>query len=59
MQQITRDLMPVTHGICSFVQPQQNCEKPIRAIFILCRSRPAKAGHKDAGLDQIGSSRHG
>ena len=33
MRDLLRDLAPVTYAICSFVHPQQNCEKPIRTIF--------------------------
>jgi len=40
---VTCDLAPVTYGICSFVHPQQNCEKLIRAIFFVPR-RAGKSG---------------
>jgi len=55
---VTLDVAPVTYAICSFVRPQQNCEKRF-ALSLLCRRGQQKHRREAAGLDQIGSSRHG
>jgi hypothetical protein len=53
-----RDLAPVTYAICSSCTHNKTAKNRFAPSFF-GHSGPAKAARRGAGLDQIGSSRHG